>query len=318
MKKFTLMIFCVIAGFLGLGSIVDSVGARFKFDDRALEILRQARQAIGGEEKIKLVKSLTIIGKAVKSSPDHSSASPANFELNLSLPNQFSKTLKSGDDKGLDDKQFSIESDVNVISTIKDGDKKGNFTTQKDDDRVTFKGSVQEDKPETADARSNPRSNELFRTTLGLLLTPPVGADVAYTYTGEETIDGTGCDVIEAKAGSDDIKLYLNKSSHLPMMMKFQSPKQFFVRFKRGEMPDQNFQVTIPDNLKPELGEFQLKFSDYRVVDGVQFPFTWTQTVDGKPDESIAISNYEINPPNIAEKFNNQPVRIFIRKQPQN
>ena len=316
MKKFTLTIFCVTACFLGLGSIFDCVSASFKSDDRALEILRQARQAVGGEDKIKSVKSMTIVGKSAKTSPDNpGSPSQANFELNLSLPNQFSKTFKSVDDKNPDDKNANFESKFDVVVANQETDKKGDFTIQKDDDQATFRGKAADSPTGTVDDNPNPQDNELFRTVLSLLLTPPAGVDVAYTYSGEENIDGAGCDVIEAKAGKNDIKLYLNKSSHLPLMMKFQAPKQFLIKFDRNDMPDQTIRITTPDTTKPEPGEFQVKFSDYRAVDGLQFPFAWTQTVDGKPDESLVISNYEINSANISEKFKNKPVRIFIRRQ---
>ena len=60
-----------------------------------------------------------------------------------------------------------------------------------------------------------------------------------------------------------------------------------------------------------QTGEFQVKFSDYRSVGGLQLPFKWTQTVDGKADETVEISNYEINPANITEKF--REPKIFIR-----
>ena len=64
MKKFTIMILCVSTFFVGLGGLVESVSASFKSDERALEIMRLARQAIGGEQNIKAMQALTIKGKA--------------------------------------------------------------------------------------------------------------------------------------------------------------------------------------------------------------------------------------------------------------
>ena len=61
----------------------------------------------------------------------------------------------------------------------------------------------------------------------------------------------------------------------------------------------------------PEMAQFQIKFSDYRSVNGVQLPYRWTQTVGGKDDEVIDVTGYEINPANISEKFQNQ--KVFVR-----
>ena len=59
--------------------------------------------------------------------------------------------------------------------------------------------------------------------------------------------------------------------------------------------------------------EYSVKFSDYRSVNGVQLPYKWTQTVGGNVDEIFDVTNYDINPANIAEKFQNQKVMVRIK-----
>lgn len=56
-----------------------------------------------------------------------------------------------------------------------------------------------------------------------------------------------------------------------------------------------------------------IKFSDYRSVGGVQLPFKWTQA-----DETFDVTNYEINPANIGEKFQNQKVMVRTKKTDSN
>ena len=63
------------------------------------------------------------------------------------------------------------------------------------------------------------------------------------------------------------------------------------------------------------MGEYQVKFSDYCTISGLQLPFKWTQTIDGKADETVEVSAYEINPANIADKFKQQPQKIMIRTE---
>ncbi len=98
MKRFIFSILCVSVFFIGIGSLVDKVGARFKSDERALEIIKQARIAIGGEEAIKNVRSLTINGRASKtfSFDGTSRTEQGDLEVALQLPNQFTKMMKFG------------------------------------------------------------------------------------------------------------------------------------------------------------------------------------------------------------------------------
>ena len=49
MKRFVISILSIAVFFVGLGSLVEHVGAKFKSDEKALEIVRKARIAIGGD-----------------------------------------------------------------------------------------------------------------------------------------------------------------------------------------------------------------------------------------------------------------------------
>ena len=60
--------------------------------------------------------------------------------------------------------------------------------------------------------------------------------------------------------------------------------------------------------------EFQIRFSDYRGINGVQLPYRWTTTVNGKADETFDVNAYEINPSNIGGKFANQKTMVRIPK----
>ena len=162
-----------------------------------------------------------------------------------------------------------------------------------------------------------PRSNELFRTTFSLLLTAPEGLDVSYTYVGEGSVDGAACDIVAANDGGSTFKLYLDKSTSLPRMITFQSVKPFMIKInKEDAQPDAEGVTKVFSRTRlpePEMAEFQIKFSDFRSVAGLQLPFKWTQTIGGKDDEVLDITSYEINPANIAEKFKEPATRVFLR-----
>lgn len=164
------------------------------------------------------------------------------------------------------------------------------------------------------------RQNELLRTTLSLLLTPPVGMDVNYTYGGEVDVDGTTCDLVNAEFAGSNIKLFLSKASSLPVMVSYQgnampTVMRFRAKAPEGAEPVKENVVFARKVEAPEMAEVQVRFSDYRGVNGVQLPYKWTTTVGGQTAEVFDVSSYEINPANIAEKFQDRKVFMRTKKE---
>jgi len=207
-----------------------------------------------------------------------------------------------------------------------DGEKTITFRTEKGDQTVV---TSEDGKTATVDGKKvflrksdglgggeNFRSNELFRTTLSLLLSAPEGLDVTYTYVGEGSVDGVSCDIIAANDGGSTVKLYLDKSTSLPRMMTFQGHKPFMIRIDKDDSvasKDAETKIFARQLPQPEMADFQVKFSDFRSAGGLQLPFKWTQTVGGKDDEVLDITSYEVNPANIADKFKEMPTKVFVR-----
>lgn len=337
MKKFIVSILCAATFFIGLGGLIEGVGAKFKSDERALELLRQARQAVGGEQSITAVRSMTITGRVTKTFDFDGTPKieQGDWEMNLQLPNQISKTMKLRREGAGGEKLENIEKDVIVVrqsGELKDrvmlpteagGEKKRATFIVRDNggEKVVTNGDgtnveakrVLIDKIAGAGAF---HQNELFRTTLALLLTQPQGVEVSYKYAGEGSVDGANCDIVEALANGSSIRLYLDKSSHLPVMMTYLAPKPFMIKIKKEDAKaDGNGDVKVfrEKMPAPELAEFQIKFSDYRSVGGVQLPHRWTQTIGGKEDETIEITAYDLNPANIADKFKEGQHKVFVR-----
>ncbi|MEQ1643436.1 MAG: hypothetical protein ABL959_08355 [Pyrinomonadaceae bacterium] len=158
------------------------------------------------------------------------------------------------------------------------------------------------------------KSNELLRTTLSLLLTAPQGLDVEYTFGGLGDIDGRSCNIVVASFGGQSFKLFLDSSSNLPVAMAFKGmamPKVMTFD-KSAPAPkdgEKNVMVFTTKLDGGELADQLVKFSDYRSVGGVQLPFKWTQD-----NEIFDVTNYEINPANIGEKFQNQTVMVRTTK----
>ncbi len=369
MKKFIISVLCVAVFFVGLGSLVQNVGAKFKSDERAVELVRLARIAIGGEESITNVKSLSINGKQTMTF-NHNGTSTENIgdvEISLQLPNKLMKTMKFGQGDGTNPQV--IEQDVRVV-VVKDGNGKvltenikgpiagkqmnvrvenaggneekiivkkadgtteeiknigdqGEFTTS-DGKKVIVKrvegGNKKMILTEDIKSESQPRQNEMLRLTLALLMSAPQGIDVAYTYGGEGNVDTTVCNIVNATFGGETFKIFLDKSSNLPVAMNYNGMKMPKI-IRTTEMPKvdaskgeiKDVKVIVKNVGEAETANYQVKFSDYRSVNGVQLPYRWTTTTANEPNETFDVTSYEVNPANIAEKFNKQPQRIMMR-----
>lgn len=371
MKRFILSILFVSVGFIGVGALVDSVGAKFKSDEKALEIVRKARIAIGGDTAIARVQSLLIIGQTTSTvkMDGVDQTRQGDTEIAMQLPDKLMKTIKIGHgDQAGGEKTVEKQFDVVVMGNAKDhqkvivhgeGNGMGKGSGEGADVRVVIKkddGTVQEltgadahkiivrksdgenkvwtDKDGKSirlddkhafmngagDHHGAMRQNELLRLTLGLLLTAPQGMDVNYTFAGESIVDGTACNIVVAEFGGSSFKIYLGQTSNLPVMMSYTGVKMpvMMTFTTKTDAPADGAKDTMifrtADGPAPEKAEFNVKCSDYRSVGGVQLPYKWTQTIDGNADETFDVTSYEINPANIADRFQNHKVMVRTKK----
>jgi hypothetical protein len=366
------MILLVSTFFIGLSALVEQAGAKFKSDAKALELIRQARIAIGGDANINNVRSMIIAGNSTFFFDKNgvSQSEQGTLEISMQLPNQFSKMVRIGNPDTTGNAEIYKQVDVIVLqkdgetrSTVPSGednvvivkDKDGkilteNITPGDGQRKIIIKkddGSVQELTPgekgiftferksgddgavwNTEDGKkivinkefkmesiSGNRNNEMLRTTLALLLTAPQGLDVNYTFTGEGSVDGNSCNIIEAQTGGNSFKLFLDKSTFLPRMISFigmEMPNVIKLDKPVGDGSEKDVKVIVRTSENAPTVEHQVKFSDFRNVGGLLLPHTWAETVGGRQTQNIAITNYEVNPSNIADKFKGQ--KVFVRK----
>lgn len=361
MKRFIVSVLCAAIFFVGLGALAEKVGARFKSDEKALEIVRKARIAIGGDAAIADVRSIVIKGQTTNTFKINGveRTETGEAEIALQLPDKMMKMIKLGKHGGTSGGEQIIEKRHEVVVVGKSeggekvvfGDKDGEFTTA-DGKKFVFRkadGSETEevndgdkkiivrkagegsatwtnedgkkvllDKVRMDGHHGAMRQNELLRTTLSLLLSAPEGINVAYTYGGETVVDGTTCEVVNAGFGGSTYKLFISRSSNLPVAMSYtghRMPK--IIKFdKELPPPTDGAKDTVVFTKKldglGETAEFMVRFSDYRSTGGVQLPYKWMTTVGGTTDEVFDVTSYEVNPANIADRFKDH--KVFVRK----
>ncbi|MGB2752637.1 MAG: hypothetical protein WBC19_11330 [Pyrinomonadaceae bacterium] len=124
MKRFIFSILCVSVFFIGVGSLVERTGAKFKSDEKALALIAKARQAIGGDAAVSSVQSMVIVGKTTRQMKINGVSQPQEGETEIALqfPDKMSRTMKMGHGAPNGDavKIFDKQVDVVVVGGDKD------------------------------------------------------------------------------------------------------------------------------------------------------------------------------------------------------
>lgn len=138
MKKFAISVLTISLCFVGLGTLMEQVGAKLKSDEKALDIVRKARTAIGGEAALAEVRSLVITGRSVHTVRigDQERSEPGESEIAIQFPNKLSQKVMIGKPEGAGARIVTEQNrDVVIVSKKGDGSpielksEGGEFTT---------------------------------------------------------------------------------------------------------------------------------------------------------------------------------------------
>jgi len=99
MKRSIISALVVSLAFVGIGTIADTVAGRVKSDEKALEIMKKARLAIGGDDAIAGVRSMVIKGQTSKTISMNGAEriEQGETEIVFEYPNRLMKMVKLGD-----------------------------------------------------------------------------------------------------------------------------------------------------------------------------------------------------------------------------
>jgi hypothetical protein len=183
------------------------------------------------------------------------------------------------------------------------------------------------DDPEMAKRSLRRNQADAARLLLGLIGSPQPGFDVSYSYGGQaESPDGKA-DIIDVSGAEGfKVRLFVDTESHLPLMLTYMDaePRVVMSTFNRGAGPGdgrgRGQVMTTPGDLTPEqraeldkqrraeaepakLVEYRLYFSDYRKVDGVSLPYQVSRGTGSKTTEEWTVTSYKVNPSFKADRF---------------
>jgi len=269
------------AGLFGIAFLVGSWALAGLASTRADQILAQARQAIGGEARLKAVRSLSL--KGVTEAGRESAASVMiNLQIDFLLPDRFriSRTLSFFRRVGGFDGGDLVEQRQSSGAWTDVGFGKG--------DKEAYASQMAA------------RKRECARYLVAWLLTAPEQYGVQFTEPAGESGDGS-TDVVDARGAHDfAARLFFDKNTHRLLKLTYREPVPGALATRvspaapqaagRGEPLFKSLEAS-----DSKTDEVTMQFDDYHADDGILFSHTARIESQGLREE-WKISRFRVNP----------------------
>jgi len=277
-------------------------------DDRATEILKQAREAIGGEQRLQKIEALHINGQYRRVFGERQMG--GDREISIALPGKYlvEDSMNPG---GL--------STALINTRGLNGERAWSASSGGSGGMIFRMGGPggQQLSPEQIEAGLRRiYVAEFTRYLLAMTLAPPASLAVEYKYAGESDVEGEQADVVDV-TGPDkfSVRLFLGKKNHLPLLLSYRGPRPRIVTMNRpanGPPKPEDVKKARDEAEKqmhaeaaavPEEIDFYIRLSDHKKVDGIMLPFKLTFLTESEVSEEFEISKYQVNPQFKADKF---------------
>ena len=277
-------------------------------DDRATEILKQAREAIGGEQRLQKIEALHINGQYRRVFGERQMG--GDREISIALPGKYlvEDSMNPG---GL--------STALINTRGLNGERAWSASSGGGGGMIFRMGGPggQQLSPEQIEAGLRRiYVAEFTRYLLAMTLAPPASLAVEYKYAGESDVEGEQADVVDV-AGPDkfSVRLFFGKKNHLPLLLSYRGPRPRIVTMNRpanGPPKPEDVKKARDEAEKqmhaeaaavPEEIDFYIRLSDHKKVDGITLPFKLTFLTESEVSEEFEISKYQVNPQFKADKF---------------
>ena len=274
-------------------------------DARAQEILKQARQAIGGEDQLQKIQGLEIKGKYSRTFGDRQMGGDREISIQLSGQYLVEDAMNTG---GLS------TSMINTHALNGDRAWSGNSGGGGMIFRIGGPGG-KDIPPEQMEAMLRRIYNaEFTRYLFAIILTPPPSLAVEYKYAGESDVEDIQADVIDI-TGPDKfaMRAFFDKKSHMPLLLSYRGPKPRIMTMTRqaGSSKPEDLNKAREDAEKkmsvepaaPEEVDFYIRLTDHKKVGGLMLPHKLTFLTENEVSEEFEISKYQLNPQFKADHF---------------
>jgi hypothetical protein len=262
-------------------------------DEKAAELLKQARVALGGEAAVQNVQGLSATGTVKRAAGNLQLA--GDVTLHMQLPDRMLRT-------------DSISPD-GAITLVNDQGMNGDTLLRAARTFNAPPGAVIRTPPpppkgSEAEAQALRAARaDLARLTVALLLRAPQSQPVDFTYGGQAEAPDGKADVIDVKGRDGSTfaaKLFLDSTSHRPLMLAYRGVAPRMVvqtrRAERGATPSAERLPDPPALPAGDVVDIEMFLDDYRAVNGLLLPHHITRSVGGEVTEELTFTSYQVNP----------------------
>jgi hypothetical protein len=271
-------------------------------DAKVGEILAAARAALGGDAALAKVQTLSVMGATRRMMGDREIA--GDVTVDLALPDKMKRTDTFGIAGGPTMERVSVLNGTEVWddSTNRGG---GGFMMRMGGPGgpggpgVPGRELTEEDRQRMRQAQAQRMKNEMARHVLAFLLR----TDAPITYAGEAEAEDGKADVIEVKPlGGTAMKLFIDQATHLPLMVSYEGvlPRMMVARGGPRPTPEE---IEKMRSEPPQTAVFEVRYSEYKKVDGVLLPHLITTGANGNVTEEWTIDKFKVNPALKPESF---------------
>jgi hypothetical protein len=250
-------------------------------------VLAAAREALGGESRLRAVKTFIASGRTRQVRGDN--LVPIEFEMQCELPDKYVRRDEfPAQDAGPATTGFN--GDVLIQNAL----------------TAPVPGAGGPPPPPAAqlesgrNARLTTLKEEFARLMLGLFAQSFSSFPLTFTYVGTAEAPQGEADVLDAKGPANfTARFFVHKTTHLPIMVSWRGGP---LGPGRGG-PPRGGPPPAPPQAAPQRGganaqqgvETRLYFADYRDVDGVKWPFRTRRAVGPDTIEETIFDRFRIN-----------------------
>lgn len=298
-------------------------------------VIGEIRAALGGEDKVAAVKSISIDGHTTRPLPDGSTVDQ-NFEMAFDMSSAPIKYMKKDVVATMGDTTISRRSGFNGDQLIDQTDSPAGMGSSGGGGsmRVMSFGpggmaQANQGTPEEIAARNKERlvsaKREFARIVVAMIGDTTSAYPVQFTYGGQVDAAGGKADVLELKA-TDGFggKLYVDSKTHLPLMMSWMDKeplrvtmgnnggtittangaqvRSFGASGSGGMTPEDmaKLQADMAARMKEAEAnrknvEYRMYYADYKTIDGVKLPTRIQRMVDGLPTDELSLDKIKVN-----------------------
>jgi hypothetical protein len=288
---------------------------------RAEELIKLARAAIGGEEVLSGIRTITATGKynrfvkylsvqSPKKVEEKQKALPGKMEFEFALPEKFKRRVTASRLRGFD---YSFAQVVNGAEAWRDPPTRP--ISSNGDGRVIDVGDVER----TAFIHATSAKQGLSYFSIGWLMLPLPGYPLKMSYLGIYQFGAENAHAILASGDSGfrftlllDMKTYALTALAISFVEEIQPVVLVEAAgfFNRRFMQETVARARAERNARTKPSqpcEMLIRFSDRRPVNGALLPFRVTTMLNGEVIEDMRMSQFEINRPINPKKFAGPP-----------